>query len=153
MMAAVILVCSLVLMLQFFISYCRSLIAASSKEVLPIEVQEVTGISRTASSEDFRRVVQLLNLCPDRPDDRSSLRAVAAYYLLTVVLRSCFADRGINLSKLESRPADVPWTYRFFLEFDTDAESDAAKKALADLASHAASVRVGTGIRHPRLSG
>jgi prephenate dehydratase len=54
----------------------------------------------------------------------------------------CFADRGINLSKLESRPADVPWTYRFFLEFDTAAETEAARAALADLGTHAASVRV-----------
>jgi prephenate dehydratase len=53
-----------------------------------------------------------------------------------------FADRGINLSKLESRPAEVPWTYRFFLEFDTEAETEAAQAALADLATHATSVRV-----------
>jgi len=56
MMAAVILVCSLVLLLQFFVSYCRSLVAACAKEPLPIEVQEVTGISRTASPDDFSRV-------------------------------------------------------------------------------------------------
>jgi hypothetical protein len=91
MMAAVILVCSLVLMLQFFISYCRSLIAATAKEPLPIEVQEVTGISRTASPEDFSRVVQLLNLCPDRPEDRSSLRAVGAYYRFLSFVRSTLA--------------------------------------------------------------
>jgi hypothetical protein len=91
MMAAVILVCSLVLMLQFFVSYCRSLIAASAKEPLPIEVQEVTGISRTASPDDFSRVIQLLNLCPDRPDDRSSLRAVGAYYHFLRLVRSTLA--------------------------------------------------------------
>jgi prephenate dehydratase len=28
------------------------------------------------------------------------------------------ADAGLNLSKLESRPAGTPWTYRFFLEVD-----------------------------------
>jgi len=67
MMAAVILVCSLVFLLQFFISYCRSIIAASAKETLSVEVQEVTGIQRTAAPEDFTRVVQLLHLCPDRP--------------------------------------------------------------------------------------
>ena len=33
MMAVVILVCSLILMLQFFVSYCRSLIAASAKDL------------------------------------------------------------------------------------------------------------------------
>ena len=49
------------------------------------------------------------------------------------------ARHELNLSKLESRPTGEPWTYRFFLEFDTDAESDVAKKALADLATHAAS--------------
>jgi prephenate dehydratase/chorismate mutase/prephenate dehydratase len=54
----------------------------------------------------------------------------------------CFAHRGINLSKVESRPADVPWTYRFFLEFDTQAESPAAREAISDLETHAASVRV-----------
>ena len=91
MMAGVVLLCSLVLMLQFFISYCRSLIAASAKEPLPIEVQEVTGISRTASPEDFSRVVQLLNLCPDRPEDRSSLRAVGAYYRFLTFVRSSLA--------------------------------------------------------------
>ncbi len=91
MMAALILVCSLVLMLQFFISYCRSLIAATAKEPLPIEVQEVTGISRTASPDDYSRVVQLLNLCPDRPEDRSSLRAVSAYYHFLGFIRSTIA--------------------------------------------------------------
>jgi hypothetical protein len=91
MMAALILVCSLVLMLQFFISYCRSLIAASAKEPLPVEVQEVTGICRTASPDEFSRVIQLLNLCPDRPEDRSSLRAIGAYYHFLSFVRSTVA--------------------------------------------------------------
>lgn len=91
MIATVILVCSLVLMLQFFISYCRSLIAASCREQLPLEVQEVTGISRVASPDDFSRVVQLLNLCPDRPEDRGSLRAIAAYYRMLSLVRSTIA--------------------------------------------------------------
>jgi prephenate dehydratase/chorismate mutase/prephenate dehydratase len=54
----------------------------------------------------------------------------------------CFADRGLNLSKVESRPADVPWTYRFFLEFDTEPDTKAAREALTDLASQATAVRV-----------
>ena len=82
---------SFLTLLQFFVSYCRSLIAASAKEPLPLEVQEVTGISRTASPEDFSRVIQLLNLCPDRPEDRSSLRAVGAYYHFLRFVRSTLA--------------------------------------------------------------
>jgi len=73
------------------VSYCRSLIGASSKEQLPLEVQEVTGISRAASPDDFTRVVQLLNLCPERPEDRSDLRAIGAYYRLLGLVRSSIA--------------------------------------------------------------
>jgi hypothetical protein len=91
MMASIIFVCSLILMLQFFVSYCRSLIAASAKEQLSVDVQEVTGISRAASPEDFTRVVQLLNLCPDRPEDRGELRAISAYYYLLSFVRSTIA--------------------------------------------------------------
>jgi len=103
MMAAVILVCSLVLLLQFFVSYCRSLIGASSKEQLPLEVQEVTGISRSPSPEDFSRVVQLLNLCPDRPEDRSDLRAIGAYYRLLGFVRSTIALAAPSLKTWADR--------------------------------------------------
>ena len=76
MMAGIILACSIVLLLQFFVSYCRSLIATSSKQVLSPEVQDVTGISATASGEDFTRVMQLLQLCPERREDRNSIQAI-----------------------------------------------------------------------------
>ena len=91
MTAALILFISLTILLQFFVSYCRSLIAASTREALSQEVQEVTGISRTASPDDYSRVVQILNLCPDRPEDRSSLRAVSAYYHFLGFIRSTIA--------------------------------------------------------------
>src|SRR2546429_9502364 len=44
MMAAFIFVVSVVIFLQFFVFYCRSLIAVSAKQPLSPEVQEVTGI-------------------------------------------------------------------------------------------------------------
>jgi hypothetical protein len=91
MMAAFILVCSVVLLLQFFVSYCRSLIAASAKQMLSPEVQDVTGISRAASGDDFARVIQLLRLCPDRPEDRNSIQAIGAYFRLLNFLRSTLA--------------------------------------------------------------
>jgi hypothetical protein len=103
MMAALILVFSLVVMLQFFISYCRSLIAASAKEQLPQEVQDVTGISRAAAPEDFSRVLQLLNLCPERPEDRGSLRAVGAYYRFLGLVRSTLALAAPSLKSWTDR--------------------------------------------------
>jgi hypothetical protein len=91
MMAGIILVCSVVFLLQFFVSYCRSLIAASSKHPLSAEVQDVTGIKTTATGEDFERVTQLLQLCPDRPEDRSGIQAIGAYFSLLGVLRATVA--------------------------------------------------------------
>lgn len=55
---------------------------------------------------------------------------------------SPFAARGINLSKLESRPAGEPWTYRFFMELDADAFSAPVAEALADVREHASHLRV-----------
>ena len=91
MMAAIILVCSVVFLLQFFVSYCGSLIAASIKHPLSAEVQDVTGITNSATGEDFARVVQLLQLCPDRPEDRSGIQAIGAYFGLLGVLRASVA--------------------------------------------------------------
>ena len=55
MMAAIILVCSVVFLLQFFVSYCRSLIAASIKHPLSAEVQDVT-LSNLRVDNALRRV-------------------------------------------------------------------------------------------------
>jgi hypothetical protein len=91
MMAGVIFIFSAAALLQFFISYCRSLIAASSKQVLSAEVRDVTGIQRAASGEDFKRVMQLLHLCPERPEDRNSVQAIGAYFKLLNFMRSTVA--------------------------------------------------------------
>ncbi len=97
MMAAIIFVCSVVFLLQFFVSYCRSLIAASIKHPLSAEVQDVTGIRNSASGEDFARVVQLLHLCPDRPEDRNGIQAIGAYFGLLGFLRSSVARLAPSL--------------------------------------------------------
>jgi hypothetical protein len=81
----------LVLFLQFFVFYCRSLIAVSAKQALSPEVQEVTGIQRAASGEDFNRVMQLLHLCPERREDRSGIQAIGIYFRLLNFLRSTVA--------------------------------------------------------------
>lgn len=91
MMASIILVCSLAFLLQFFISYCRSLIAASIRHPLSAEVQDVTGIKTAATGEDFTRVVQLLQLCPDRPEDRNGIQAIGAYFNLLGFVRATVA--------------------------------------------------------------
>src|ERR1700738_1811810 len=82
MMAAVIFVISVAALMQFFVSYCRSLIAASARRALSVDVQDVIGIRRSASGEDFARVMQFLHLCPDRREDRNGIKAIGAYFRL-----------------------------------------------------------------------
>jgi len=88
MIAALVLGCSIVFFLQFFVPYCRSVIAASSNHVLSPEVRDVTGLTNPASGEYFRRVVQLLHLCPDRPEDRGEIRAIGVYFGMLNALKS-----------------------------------------------------------------
>ncbi|GAC1621204.1 MAG: hypothetical protein PVS2B2_11700 [Candidatus Acidiferrum sp.] len=82
MMAAIIFVVSLATLLQFFVSYCRSLVAASARQPLSSDVQKVTGISTVATGRDFAKVMQFLYLCPSRPEDRGEVRSVHIYFAL-----------------------------------------------------------------------
>lgn len=81
MITALILVFSSVACLQFFVSYCRSVIAASGAHPLSEQVWEVTGIKdREIRGEEFERLVQLTSLCPDTGTDHGGIAAVRAYF-------------------------------------------------------------------------
>lgn len=97
MTAAIILVCSVAFLMMFFVSYCRSLLATSSSFQLTQEVRDVTGISSAVAPDDFSRVVQLLQLCPDRPEERGRIRTVSLYYRLLGVLRSTISGVAPSL--------------------------------------------------------
>ena len=89
MIAALILMVSLAALLQFFISYCRSAIAACGKKELSEQAREVTGIQDHAvTGEEFLRLDQLLGLCPEPGGDRFETRAVRNYYHLLNFLRA-----------------------------------------------------------------
>jgi prephenate dehydratase len=60
----------------------------------------------------------------------------------------CFAERRINLSRLESRPSrGVRWEYVFWADLDADPESPDCAAALAALLREAVMVRV-AGVYH-----
>jgi prephenate dehydratase len=50
--------------------------------------------------------------------------------------------RGLNLTKLESRPTGEPWTYHFVLEFEHRSGDADVEAALRDVEHEAASTRV-----------
>jgi hypothetical protein len=92
-MIVAILIClmSLALMLQFFVSYCRSVIAASRTLELSEQVREIANLREpTLRGDEFLRLVQLLRLCPGRGEDGGDLRAVGAYYAMLHGLRAVF---------------------------------------------------------------
>jgi len=54
-----------------------------------------------------------------------------------------FAERGINVLKLESRPSrNRPWEYVFYLDFEGHRDDPPVRSALAELAAHAAFCKV-----------
>jgi prephenate dehydratase len=54
-----------------------------------------------------------------------------------------FADAGVNLTRIESRPTRrASWEYRFLVQLEGDAAAQPAQGALADLANRAHAVRL-----------
>lgn len=74
---------------------------------------------------------------------RSSLAMVTAHKPGSLVeALQCFSERGVNLSRLDSRPiADRPFQYRFYVDFEVG-DPATAEAALAALESAAAEVRL-----------
>ena len=87
MIAAFVCVMSIAAFLELLVSYCRSILASSSKVELSARVREVAGIaSHPLAADDFARLLQLVRLCPERGDDQTEIRAVGTYYGLLRVL-------------------------------------------------------------------
>ncbi len=89
MIASLVFVISVSALLQFFVSYCRSVIGACSKLELSEQVREIGGIeSCRVQSGEFARLLQLLRLCPEPGNDQFDIGAVHSYYGLLGLLRA-----------------------------------------------------------------
>ena len=110
--AALILALSSVALLQFFISYCRSVIAASSAVPLSDYVWDLTGIrSRQLRGEEFIRILQLMSLCPDSGVNQSAISAIRAYFRMVTFARSML--RGVVPSFVSWADAELSGCARF----------------------------------------
>ncbi len=55
---------------------------------------------------------------------------------------TCFSDRGLNLTRLDSRPVpNQPWQYRFYVDFEIS-DPQAASEALKALEEEATEVKL-----------
>lgn len=104
MIAALICVISIVVFFQFFIFYCRLIVAVSRRSELSESVRDIAGIAgRILAAEDFERLLQFVHLCPKRGGDGTKIRAVGMYYNLL---------RAIERVAQRTMPAATAWVER-----------------------------------------
>jgi len=88
MIGILILAISVLALLQFFVTYCHSLITVSRTYQLSEETLQIASISSTTPQQlNFRRLLQLAALCPEQGNDKMQVLAVSAYFKLLGLLR------------------------------------------------------------------
>ncbi|MHB0877541.1 MAG: prephenate dehydratase [Anaerolineae bacterium] len=94
---------------------------------------------------NYTRFFVLGNVTP-QPAERNKTSVVLALRHRPGALHAClgeFASRGINLTKLESRPRrNRPWEYVFYLDFDGHATDAPCREALLGILELATFVKV-----------
>jgi hypothetical protein len=81
MLGAFILVLSLAALGQFAVFYCRAILASVAAQPLTGYVQQIEGFpKRPLRADDFPRLVQLQQICPEVGPDARGLRAARTYY-------------------------------------------------------------------------
>jgi prephenate dehydratase len=97
-----------------------------------------------SSTRNMTRFYVLSKEIPQKPGDKTALAFTTKN--LPGALHRCigaFAEHGVNITKLESRPRkERPWEYVFFVDIDGHVKDEKVKEALIDLMSKASSVRV-----------
>jgi hypothetical protein len=83
MIAGLVFAISFLTLAQFFVSYCHSLIAESRNYELSEQVREISGVAANAArGEQFKRLLELIALCPESGGDANQVRAVSTYFNL-----------------------------------------------------------------------
>jgi hypothetical protein len=87
MILTIIYVVVVAVLAEFFIYYCRSILASSRGIQLRAQVWEAAGVHRDAVAPgDFERLLELVRVCPDETADDRSICVVCAYYGLVRAL-------------------------------------------------------------------
>jgi prephenate dehydratase len=98
-------------------------------------------VTRQASAPDAASAIRVE--AADAPRRTTLVFAVRNEPGTLLAALRAFAERGVNLSKLESRPSrTVAWEYVFWADLDADAADPACAAALADLRAVSTMVRI-----------
>jgi len=119
--------------------------AIASKEAAHIHGMEVMEEGIETNPRNYTRFVVIgTKQLENGPRRKSSLiysagnRPGALYETLKV-----FAERGVNLVKLESRPIHgKPWEYMFYVDVEADVESESFKPVLSALSENTDYLRI-----------
>lgn len=131
----------------------RGAAAIASPRVAAIYGLEVIA-DEIQSGSDNRTRFAVLRRTEGAPTDGGGLRKTTLVFAVRNVpgsLHRClgaFASRGLNLSRLESRPSRTArWEYVFWVDLDADADEPVARAALDELRGECEMVRV-LGVYH-----
>jgi hypothetical protein len=92
MMPGLIFAISSLTLLQFFVSYTRSLIAESRVHALSDQTREICGLGDQMVGADlFPRLLQLMDLCPEQDGEGFKVRAVTVYFRMLGWARNLFS--------------------------------------------------------------
>jgi hypothetical protein len=99
MISALVLAASILGLAEFFIAYCRSLIAATAEHVLSDQAGKLAGaMGNRVSPESFAPIMQLVKLCPKLVNRNDGVTAVKAYFAVMTVLASASRTLGLGVT-------------------------------------------------------
>jgi hypothetical protein len=95
MIAAIIFALAIVALLQFFVSYCRSLVVAYSHVALSDDARECAALPvGPVRGEEFGRLLGLVRRSKVPGDDSAELGVAHVYYLFISMLHSLCPSNG-----------------------------------------------------------
>ena len=108
---------------------------------------EVLRRSIQSQEGNYTRFVELARepepVPPGTPARTSLVLAVGHHPGALAGLLGIFAEKGVNVAKLESRPIpSSPWKYRFYLDLEGHASDDPVRSALEEARPHTTEIRV-----------
>lgn len=119
--------------------------AIAAKRVAQIYGMEILAEGIQTNPRNFTRFFVISREKPDRSQDSKTSLIFRTQNTPGALYQSlgAFANRGLNLTKLESRPAkDTPWEYIFYVDFEGHVDDESSNKALEELHSRCAFLKI-----------